>query len=183
MGTTPEHNLDERIMESFRNGKLALLYRFVYPPLLLYARKFLRDSEAYYAEDFVQNAIFNAWKNRTRFDTVAGLKSFLYTAVRNESISYLRKKGARQRYTKRFIEAALGNCESYALEADIQGIIFSIVQGLPDRERIILEMSFFEGKSNIEIAQTLNLSDSTVKKRKARALDMLRQRLAAAVVV
>jgi RNA polymerase sigma-70 factor (ECF subfamily) len=183
MGLRQADNIEERILDNFRNGKLAPLYRFLYPSLLLYACKYLKDNEQYYAEDFVQNAIFNAWKNKARFNGMSGLKSFLYTAIRNECISYLRKQGARSRYEARLLDAAPCDHEGLALEADVSGIIFGIVQGLPARERIVLEMSFFEGKSNIEIALALNLSDSTVKKRKARALDMLRKRLASAIAI
>ena len=38
-------------------------------------------------------------------------------------------------------------------------------------------MSFMEGLKNVEIAEKLGLSDSSVKKYKARALDFLRKKL------
>ena len=178
MGIKPAYNTDKRMFDDFRNGKLALFYRFVYPSLLLYARRYLHDTEEeYYAEDFVQNAVFNAWNNRMRFETLAGLKSFLYTSVRNESISHLRKLGARSRYVSQLADVPPDIYENLALEADLAGILYGVVQELPERERCVLEMSFFEGKSNIEIAAALNLSDSAVKKRKARGLDMLRRYL------
>lgn len=167
---------DERILDDFQNGRLALLYRFIYPSLIFYARRYLPDNEAYYAEDYVQDAIFNAWKISNRIRTITGLKSFLYTAIRNECISYIRKSKARNRYEMR-IDIDYDDQERLILDAEIAGLIFNAMQTLPDNERRILELSFFEGKKNIEIAAQLSVSDSTVKKRKARALIMLRKQL------
>lgn len=174
----PEDRRDKLIMEDFRSGKLAALYHCLYPSLMLYARKFLYDTDdGYYAEDFVQNAIYRAWKRRTSFDTIAGLKSFLYTVVRNDCLSHLRKAGARDRYVSSLATAGQEAHEGMAMDADVAGIIFGTLSELPPRERIVLELGFFEGKSTGEIARLLDLSYSAVKKRKARALDMLRQRL------
>lgn len=168
---------DEGILDDFRNGKLALLYRFIYPSLLFYARRYLPDNEAYYAEDYVQDAIFKAWKIAHRIQTLSNLKSFLYTAIRNECISHLRNIKARNRY-EIWVDIDLhDNQESLILDAEVAGLILNAMKTLPDDERRVLELSFFEGKKNIEIAAQLSVSDSTVKKRKARALFMLRKHL------
>lgn len=48
-------------------------------------------------------------------------------------------------------------------------LLFNAIHSLPDRERQIFELSFIEGLKNIEIAEQLGVSDSTVKKAKAKA--------------
>ena len=48
---------------------------------------------------------------------------------------------------------------------------------LPEKARIVFEMSFIEGLKNVEIAEKLGLSDSSVKQYKASALDFLREKL------
>ena len=56
-------------------------------------------------------------------------------------------------------------------------LLFNAIHSLPDRERQIFELSFIEGLKNIEIAEQLGVSDSTVKKAKAKVLEILREEL------
>ena len=91
-------NWEEQILIDFRKGKLDLLYREVYPGLILYAVKYLGGESEFLAEDCVQNAIFSAWQRRTKFDSVYTFKSFLYTSIKNEIISIHRKNSAKERY-------------------------------------------------------------------------------------
>ena len=60
---------------------------------------------------------------------------------------------------------------------ETQLLLFNAIHSLPDRERQIFELSFIEGLKNIEIAEQLGVSDSTVKKAKAKALEILREKL------
>ena len=149
---------DLQVLQAFKKGQLELFYRRIYPGLLLYAVKNAGDRHDFLAEDCVQNAIFNAWKRRDSFDSIYTLKSFLYTSVKNEIISLYRKGKAQERYSS-------------------QLLLFNAIHSLPDRERQIFELSFIEGLKNIEIAEQLGVSDSTVKKAKAKALEILREKL------
>lgn len=171
------HTDDYRILEDFRQGRIAPLYRKVYPSLIIFANQYLGQDDSCYAEDFVQNAIFNAWKTRNTFPSLNSLKSFLYTSIRNEAISYLRKNKARARYLT-WIES-LGECfdEQLMMEADITSHLLNAIAEMPETEKRVLELSFLEGKKNLEIARIFNVSDRTIKKYKARALYLLRNSL------
>ena len=144
---------DLQVLQAFKKGQLELFYRRIYPGLLLYAVKNAGDRHDFLAEDCVQNAIFNAWKRRDSFDSIYTLKSFLYTSVN---------------------EAFFANTVIYQ---ETQLLLFNAIHSLPDRERQIFELSFIEGLKNIEIAEQLGVSDSTVKKAKAKALEILREKL------
>ena len=63
------------------------------------------------------------------------------------------------------------------IDQETQLLLFNAIHSLPDRERQIFELSFIEGLKNIEIAEQLGVSDSTVKKAKAKALEILREKL------
>ena len=52
------------------------------------------------------------------------------------------------------------------IDQETQLLLFNAIHSLPDRERQIFELSFIEGLKNIEIAEQLGVSDSTVKRRK-----------------
>ena len=155
---------DLQVLQAFKKGQLELFYRRIYPGLLLYAVKNAGDRHDFLAEDCVQNAIFNAWKRRDSFDSIYTLKSFLYTSVKNEIISLYRKGKAQERYSSQLEnEAFFANT---VIDQETQLLLFNAIHSLPD-----------EGLKNIEIAEQLGVSDSTVKKAKAKALEILREKL------
>lgn len=166
---------DLQVLQSFKMGHLELLYRWIYPGLLLYAVKNAGNQHDFLAEDCVQNAIFNAWKRRTSFDSIYTLKSFLYISIRNEIISLHRKEKARERYFSQ-LENEWYFTNS-VIDQETQLLLYNAIQSLPDKERQIFDLSFIEGLKNTEIAEKLGVSDSTVKKTKARALEILRKKL------
>lgn len=168
-------NTDLQVLSEFKEGHLELLYRRIYPALLLFAIKNAGEHNDFLAEDCVQNAIFNAWKRKEQFDSIYTLKSFFYTSIRNEIISLHRKKKARERYTSQLDDELFFT--NSVIDKETQLLLYHAIQDLPDKERGIFELSFIEGLKNVEIAEKLNVSDSTVKKLKAKALDILRQKL------
>ena len=174
-GKTWRVNWNAQILIDFQKGKLDLLYRNVYPGLILYAIKYLGEESEFLAEDCVQNAIFSAWERRNKFDSVYTFKAFLYMAIKNDIISIHRKNSARERYVREFEDASC--FANSVIDQEAQTLLYSAIEELPEKAKIVFEMSFMEGLKNVEIAEKLGLSDSSVKKYKASALDFLRKKL------
>ena len=151
------------------------MYRNVYPGLILYAIKYLGEESEFLAEDCVQNAIFSAWERRNKFDSVYTFKAFLYMAIKNDIISIHRKNSARERYVRELEDVSC--FANSVIDQEAQTLLYSAIEELPEKARIVFEMSFMEGLKNVEIAEKLGLSDSSVKKYKATALDFLRKKL------
>lgn len=168
-------NWDAQILTDFEEGKLDLLYRKVYPGLLLYAVKYLGGKGDFLAEDCVQNAIFSAWERKEDFDSVYAFKSFLYTSIKNEIVSFHRKQSARERYLSQLEDGVF--FRNTVIDQEAQMMLYRAIQELPEKARLVFEMSFIEGLKNVEIAEQLGLSESSVKKYKAGALEFLRRRL------
>jgi len=168
-------NWNTQILIDFQRGKLNLLYRNVYPGLILYAIKYLGEESEFLAEDCVQNAIFSAWERRNKFDSVYTFKAFLYMAIKNEIISIHRKNSARERYVRELEDTSC--FVNSVIDQEAQTLLYSAIEELPEKAKIVFEMSFMEGLKNVEIAEKLGLSDSSVKKYKATALDFLRKKL------
>ena len=55
--------------------------------------------------------------------------------------------------------------------------LYAAIDSLPDDLRQLFDLSFEQGLQNVEIARMLSLSPETIKKRKARMIDLLRQQL------
>ena len=145
------------------------------------AFRIMNDSGA--AEDVVQEAFVNAWRNANAYDPGRGsLRSWLLTIVRNRAIDQLR--GSRQRVT----EAPLEGDERQAGSADVFDLVSAQaerreirdgVAALPEAQRRTLELAYFGGLTHVEIALRMGVPLGTVKGRMRIGLERLRRYLEA----
>ena len=103
------------------------------------------------------------------------MKSFLYISIKNEIVSLHRKAKASERYLLQLEEDVF--FQNSVIDQETQLLLYYAIRSLPERERQIFELSFIEGLKITDIAEQLNVSESTVKKTKAKALDILREKL------
>lgn len=100
---------------------------------------------------------------------------FFTWQIKNDIISIHRKNSARERYVRELEDVSC--FANSVIDQEAQTLLYSAIEELPEKARIVFEMSFIEGLKNVEIAEKLGLSDSSVKKYKATALDFLRKKL------
>lgn len=170
--------IDAEKYRQFCNGQLDAFYREAYPSLLSMANRMLSPFYDYLAEDCVQEAVYSAWRNRDNLTSPSHLKSYLFACVHNEAVNILPKNTKKQNFFQQQnnLPVDLGVDEQYLIQESLD-TLYSIIDSLPDEYKKIFELSFVEGLKLEEVAQTLNLSLSGVKKRKARFLEMLREKL------
>ena len=170
--------IDAEKYRQFCNGQLDAFHREAYPSLLSMANRMLSPFYDYLAEDCVQEAVYSAWRNRDNLTSPSHLKSYLFACVHNEAVNILRKNTKKQNFFQQQnnLPVDLGVDEQYLIQESLD-TLYSIIDSLPDEYKKIFELSFVEGLKLEEVAQTLNLSLSGVKKRKARFLEMLREKL------
>ncbi len=128
------------------------------------------------AEDAVQEAFLNVWNRAAAFDPARGsLRSWLLTAVRNRSIDYLRGRGAHERQEQELqpVAATVALSDpwhevSLKLERDA---VREAMTSLPPEQRQALELAYFGGYSQHEIANLTRVPLGTVKGRIRLALE------------
>jgi len=135
------------------------------------------DSHA--AEDLAQDVWLAALRRApARRDSA---RPWLATVARNAARMLRRSDGARRgREEARAREAALSvgaSPEDLALRLESHELVLGLVRGLPEDLADVISLAFFEGLSSDEIAQRRGLKPATVRQRKKRALDALRERL------
>jgi len=134
------------------------------------------------AEDVVQEAFLDLWRTAARFDpSLSRPASYLLTFVHRRAVDLIRREQARPQRG--------GDVEDIASRAstdDVPGSLVASEQGatvrraladLPPPQRQVLELAYFNGLSQSEIAEHLGEPLGTVKSRTHVALSRLRELL------
>lgn len=154
------------------------VFRRFYPVICLFANRFVLKESI--AKDLAQDALVKAWERRSDFESIPKLKSFLFTCVRNACFNELEKQKVQQKYLEVMGESGL-DLEQDTLEkmihSEVVMRIFDQVDTLPEQCRLVIRMTFEEGKKPKEIAEELGISISNISSQKARGLNLLKDKL------
>lgn len=167
---------DSQILIDLRHGKLDTLYNNMYPGLLSYATHILGTEYAFLAEDCVQEAILQAYQQRASFESAFFFKAYLYTCIRNRAVSILRKSHAQETYLAEQDEAGTDLVNDFIRE-EVLNQLYNAIRELPAEHRRLFELSYEQGLKNAEVAAILQVSESTVTRRKAQTVELLRAAL------
>jgi RNA polymerase sigma-70 factor (ECF subfamily) len=148
--------------------------------VLALARRILHDDGD--AEDVVQEVFSQAWRTATRYEagrgTVAG---WLLMIARTRAIDRLRARQSRPDTTGEvLLEVMPGTTMAPSDQAIANEQYARVRQGLvalPAEQRTALELAYFEGLSQSEIAERLAAPLGTIKTRIRTALTTLRRSL------
>ena len=154
-----------------------------YGDLLLRTARLLVDDEAT-AEDIVQTSLELAWRNLPTLRDRSSLKAWLVKIVMNQAMTYRRKQARSESYIRDAIRGWMA--ESAAMDAaEANGTMERIwdlraaIRLLPLEQRAMIVLHYYLDMSVPEIAQMLNISPNTIKKRLRTALQRLRTILGA----
>lgn len=164
----------------FVAGKMTPFYERYYPGMLMYATRLLGDELEWMADDCVQDAVMDAFQKRRTFKTPDQWRAHILACIRNRAVSALRRLSAMRNYTAERSnngESMEGDASRAMIEHEMLDALYAAIEDLPAEYRTLLRMSFEEGLKNAEIAQRLGVAEITVKKRKAKMLEMLRDKL------
>lgn len=160
------------------------LFRVSFAPLVLFACRYVRDKSA--ASDVVQDIFIKLWQKRESLCEVHAARSYLYQAVRNLCLNYLRDHAREQPIEEdqpyfSFSKAAYTPAadpteqdESSGVEQRMQ-LLRQWIAVLPDRQREAFELSRFEGLDHDEIASVMDVSAKTVNNHITGALKSIRR--------
>ncbi len=147
------------------------------------AYRILGDRSA--AEDCIQEAFISIWKSGARFDRTRGsVRSWTLSIVRNRAIDALRSKaGKAPKLTfddDALLEArpADEHTEAEVLAAETADEVRGAISQLPADQSKVIELAYFGGFSQSEIAGMLNVPLGTVKGRMRLGLEKIRGELA-----
>jgi RNA polymerase sigma-70 factor (ECF subfamily) len=140
-------------------------------------------SDTHEAEEVIQDVFVQIWNKASTFDPEAGAPfHWALTITRNRCIDRLRARQRRFRLLDELGDAVADSTAHDGKGADALGedevqAVRSAVYGLPREQRQAIEMAFFGGMTQLEIAEALNQPLGTIKARIRRGMLKLRDGL------
>ena len=146
------------------------LYNCFSEELLAWCTAMTRDK--YMAEDLVQETFFRAMKNLSLLEDLSQkqCRSWLYRTAKNVYVDKLRHSSF-ETVSDSFPERARRGSDFDSFENE------QLLQTLPDEERVLFVLRYFEGYTSAEIGQMLSMPAGTVRTRLASARSRLRTAL------
>jgi len=131
------------------------------------------------AEDAVQDAFVRVWTRAASFDASRGsLRTWVLTVVRNRAVDYLRGAPARQRSELELrveVPAAGAGSDPWREVAESleRSAVREALASLPSEQRQMIELAYYGGYTQTEIAGMVDVPLGTVKSRTRLAMEKL----------
>ncbi|MDX6652715.1 MAG: hypothetical protein QOJ38_1496 [Solirubrobacterales bacterium] len=136
------------------------------------------------AEDVIQEAFLSIWRSRSGYDTARGsVRSWTLGVVRNRAIDTIRRQMVRPQsrsdvdpheLLERQPAALATGTEAEAMRNETAGELRGALAELPSEQSRVIELAYFGGFSQSEIAQMLGMPLGTVKGRMRLGLEKIR---------
>jgi RNA polymerase sigma-70 factor (ECF subfamily) len=141
------------------------------------------------AEDVLQEVYAEVWRKSVRYDERRGSPiAWLVTLTRSRAIDRLRARAARGYHATESLDPTLvaeipadrPDAFQEQATAELRKVVSEALAALPADQRIALELAYYEGLSQSEIAERLQAPLGTVKTRIKLAMGKLRAALQSA---
>lgn len=154
------------------------LFDSYFHQLVLSAFRYVNDYAQ--AEDIVQDIFVKIWQQYDEILPIEDKKAYLFKAVKNSCLNYLRHVKVRQKFMAQAGDphhAAENSTEDHRAEAEQYLRVHSAVGKLPDHWREAFVLSKYDSLKYHEIAGEMNISQKTVEKYISKSLQFLRHEL------
>jgi RNA polymerase sigma-70 factor, ECF subfamily len=130
------------------------------------------------AQDVVQDVFVELWSQPGRYDPAAGtLRGFLMMRARHRAVDVVRSEFRRitrqERHHRLTPEQERPSVCEEVTTAEAASVVRAAVRLLPDGQRRVVELAYFEGLTCREVAAAAGIPEGTVKSRLRLALAKL----------
>ena len=128
------------------------------------------------AKDVLQETFIRIFRSINKYQPTGSFEAWMRQIAVRRSLQWLEKSCFKHEMHPLEMPDKKGGEPSVYLKYDLENIQ-SYVEGLPTGFRTVFKLSILEGYSHIEIADILDISESTSRSQLARARKMLREKL------
>lgn len=169
-------DIHHELIETAKKGDQQSMYRlYKLYVQAMYNTCIRMVANQYDAEDIIQESFISAFNNLKNFRGESSFGAWLKRIVVNKSISFLRKR----KYDFTDVDKLHLVADEDApdvMELDLVKV-HETIKTLPEKARLVLNLYLLEGYRHKEIAEMLEITESTSKTQYSRAKCLLREKL------
>ncbi|MFF0741193.1 SigE family RNA polymerase sigma factor [Streptomyces sp. NPDC004111] len=139
----------------------------------LYATAYHLTGDRFEAEDLLQSALFSTYRAWDRISDKAAVGGYLRRTMTNLHISQWRRRKLNEYPTEELPET-VGDTDAMR-GTELRAVLWQALARLPELQRTMLVLRYYEGRTDPEIADILDISVGTVKSSIWRSLRRLRE--------
>lgn len=168
-----QHNQKELILTK---NVYKEIFEEYYRPLCLFGRKMLSCEKD--AEDIVHNIFLSIWERQMSFTDKNHLKAYLFQAVYNQSLTFIRRQNLMQSMKEEQKEEIdENNYLKERIESEVFWEIMKAIGNLPKQCGEVFRLSYIENLKISEVAERLQIAEETVRSQRLKARKRLREML------
>ena len=160
---------DKDLLELFRSVErkeyaFNLIVRRYQERLYWHIRRILIDHDD--TDDILQNTYIKAWSGLETFREASALFTWLYRIATNEALTFLKQKKRKYLLPLIDVEKQLSNnleTDEYFDGDELQMKLQKAILTLPEKQRIVFNMKYFDEMKYEEIASIMNTSVGALK--------------------
>ena len=178
-------DFDQKLYDDLRRGKeyaFAAVFDRYHRLLYTIAYRFLKSEEE--AEDAIQYLFMKLWEQRTNFSFESGIRSLLFTILKNYILNELRHRSLV--FEKLYEMAQQVNDEDDFLtqfeNGELGKFLRVAIDKLPPQKQKICLLKIEYGLSNQEIAYRMGITVPTVKSHYTQAIKALRNEIESLII-
>jgi RNA polymerase sigma-70 factor (ECF subfamily) len=160
---------DKELLEMFkesdyRNFAFKQIIKKYQERLYWHIRKIVISHED--SDDILQNTFIKVWRGLDQFREDSKLYTWLYRIATNESLTFLKQKKKRQYIPFMDVEHQLMNVlesDEYFSGDQIQLKLQKAILTLPEKQRLVFNMKYFEEMKYEDMSNILNTSVGALK--------------------
>lgn len=145
-------------------------YRTLGPLVVSYLSRYVPRPDI---EDVVQRVFYEVWRSHERYDPAQPLRGWVLGIARKRAIDHLRKRRDTVVPLDSVREITGDDGRELADRLAWADEVRTALDQLPDMQREVIELAYFEGYTQSEIAAALDIPLGTVKTRTSRGLQRL----------
>jgi RNA polymerase sigma-70 factor (ECF subfamily) len=176
---------NKQLLELLEDGDEAsfkVVYNQFYSRLFYFVSEYIPNKDV--VENILQDTFLTLWEKKSNLQTGTNLNAYLYTIAKNNSLKKLRDQRYRQavfqsaRLSDFELELQAGALDKLDTSAilffEIEQIVKKTLDTLPPQCKLVFELSRFQHRKNIEIAEELHISPKTVEGHMTKAIKAFR---------
>ncbi|MCY1517089.1 ECF RNA polymerase sigma-E factor [compost metagenome] len=150
--------------EKTRNEAFSLLLNKYQQKIYWHIRRLVIDHDD--ADDLVQETFVKVWKNLDNFRSDSQLYTWIYRIATNECITFLNRKKLRNNISLDDVSGELSETLAASEHFDgdkVQRKLQEAILTLPEKQRVIFNMKYFDDMKYDEISEILGTSVGALK--------------------